>query len=161
MSEMIKAEPALAERLVRRLQTHDAVASMASLVGEMAAGKRPIFATGLGTSEHAAMGIAALLNDALDLPRGSQVQAIAALDVVRRPPPTGLVIGVTHEGGTPVTNEALAAARAAGARTAIVSVSDRSPAAALAELIVATEEQDQSWCHTVGYLSPLLVGTVV
>jgi glucosamine 6-phosphate synthetase-like amidotransferase/phosphosugar isomerase protein len=26
---------------------------------------------------------------------------------------------------------------------------------------VATEEQDQSWCHTVGYLSPLVAGTVL
>ncbi|MGI8998950.1 MAG: hypothetical protein ACR2GO_04520, partial [Candidatus Limnocylindria bacterium] len=27
--------------------------------------------------------------------------------------------------------------------------------------VVRTEEQDQSWCHTVGYLSPLLVGVVL
>ena len=27
--------------------------------------------------------------------------------------------------------------------------------------MIATEEQDQSWCHTVGYLSPLVVGLVL
>ena len=27
--------------------------------------------------------------------------------------------------------------------------------------MIQTEEQDQSWCHTVGYLSPLVVGTAL
>jgi fructoselysine-6-P-deglycase FrlB-like protein len=47
-------------------------------------------------------------------------------------------------------------ARANGAATAIVTVSERSPGAALADIVVATAELDQSWCHTVGYLSPIV-----
>jgi fructoselysine-6-P-deglycase FrlB-like protein len=66
------------------------------------------------------------------------------------------VIGISHEGGTWATNRALERARESGARVAIVTVTDRSPGAALAEIVVATEEQDQSWCHTVGYLSPIV-----
>jgi glucosamine 6-phosphate synthetase-like amidotransferase/phosphosugar isomerase protein len=27
--------------------------------------------------------------------------------------------------------------------------------------VITTGEQDQSWCHTVGYLSPLIAGTVI
>jgi glucosamine--fructose-6-phosphate aminotransferase (isomerizing) len=65
---------------------------------------------------------------------------------------------VSHEGGTVATNEALRAAAAAGATTVLITVSDRSPAAALADHVLGTQEQDQSWCHTVGYLSPLVVG---
>jgi fructoselysine-6-P-deglycase FrlB-like protein len=31
----------------------------------------------------------------------------------------------------------------------------------MADIVVTTDEQDQSWCHTVGYLSPILVGAAV
>ena len=81
----------------------------------------------------------------------------AALD----PPASGLVIGISHEGGTAATNRALEAARAAGARTAIITVSDRSPGAAIADIVVTTDELDQSWCHTIGYVAPLLAATAV
>jgi fructoselysine-6-P-deglycase FrlB-like protein len=73
----------------------------------------------------------------------------------------GVIIGVSHEGGTWATNLAMEAGRAAGCRIGLISVSERSPAAALADIVVATGEQDMSWCHTVGYLSPILVGVAV
>jgi fructoselysine-6-P-deglycase FrlB-like protein len=63
--------------------------------------------------------------------------------------------------GTAATNAALEAAKAAGARTAIITVTGRSPGAALADVVVETGELDQSWCHTVGYLSPLVAATAV
>jgi fructoselysine-6-P-deglycase FrlB-like protein len=69
-----------------------------------------------------------------------------------------VVIGFSHEGGTWATNQALAQSRRAGALTALVTVSGLSPGAKIAELVIPTGEQDQSWCHTVGYLSPLVVG---
>jgi fructoselysine-6-P-deglycase FrlB-like protein len=73
------------------------------------------------------------------------------------------VIGVSHEGGTAATIAALAAARAAGARTALLTVSSRSPGATVADpgLIVETGELDQSWCHTIGYVSPMLAAAAV
>jgi fructoselysine-6-P-deglycase FrlB-like protein len=107
------------------------------------------------------MGIAALLNEALDPGTGRDVRSIQPLETLAHPMTEGLLIGVSHEGGTHVTNEALRAARAAGARTALITVGGGSPGAALAEIVLRTEEQDQSWCHTVGYLSPLLAGVVL
>jgi glucosamine--fructose-6-phosphate aminotransferase (isomerizing) len=101
------------------------------------------------------MGIAALLR--ASGVRTSAAPAMAAL----LDPSDGLLIGVSHEGGTKITNAALAAARERGATTALITVSNRSPGAALADITVTTDEQDQSWAHTVGYLSPLLVGAVL
>ena len=158
MSEMIAAEPALAERLVRRLAADETLGQLADAVRTAASAGQPIVTTGCGTSEHAAMAIAALLNEALD---AGDVRSIQALESLRRPMTHGLLIAVSHEGGTHATNAALEAARAAGARTALITVSGGSPGASVADLVVRTEEMDQSWCHTVGYLSPLVAGVML
>ena len=163
MTEMIAAEPALAERLARRLPSQPAVAALAAAIRGAAASGRPVVTTGCGTSEHAAMAIAAFLDDALRAagvpdPRVASVQAF---ELSRRPPAAGVVLAISHEGGTWATIEALRVSRAAGASTGLVTVSSRSPGAAMAEQVVTTDEQDQSWCHTVGYLSPLLAGAVL
>ncbi|HET8777444.1 MAG TPA: SIS domain-containing protein, partial [Candidatus Limnocylindria bacterium] len=155
MTEMIAAEPALAERLVHRLATDDAVERVASQIREADATDQRIVLTGAGTSEHAAMGIAEILNEAL----GKMVaSAMPPLAVLRQVPGAALLIGVSHEGGTQMTNEALAAARDARVPTALITVCDRSPAGQIVDSVIRTDEQDQSWCHTVGYLSPLAVG---
>jgi fructoselysine-6-P-deglycase FrlB-like protein len=77
------------------------------------------------------------------------------------PPSRGLVIGVSHEGGTTATNAALEAARAAGAQTALLTAGTGSPGARLADFVVATGEMDQGWCHTIGYVSPILAAAAV
>jgi fructoselysine-6-P-deglycase FrlB-like protein len=163
MTEMIAAEPALAERLVRRLADDPALRALADEVRATADAGGPIILTGCGTSEHAAMVGAALLDDALRSAgvADSRVASVQAFERMGRPPARGLVIGVSHEGGTWATNEALRAAGDAGARTALITVSDRSPGAALVERVLQTGEQDQSWCHTVGYLSPMLAFAVL
>ncbi len=158
MSEMIAAEPAVAERLVRRLAKDAALDRVATEIREAAEGGRPVITTGCGTSEHAAMGIAMLLTEALGLAPGREVRAVQALEALRRPLRDGLLLAVSHEGGTHTTLEAMRAAQAAGATTALVTVGAGSPGAALADHVVTTEEQDQSWCHTVGYLAPLVAG---
>jgi glutamine---fructose-6-phosphate transaminase (isomerizing) len=158
MSEMIAAEPALAERLVRRLAADETLGQLADAVRAAVAKGHPIVTTGCGTSEHAAMAIAALLEEALDV---GEVRSVQALESLRRPMTHGLLIAVSHEGGTQATNAALEAARAAGARTGLITVGGGSPGAALAELVVRTEEMDQSWCHTVGYLSPIVAGVML
>lgn len=158
MSEMIAAEPALAERLVRRLAADEALGRLADAVRAAVAGGQPIVTTGCGTSEHAAMAIAALLSEALDT---EDVRTVQALESLRRPRAAGLLIAVSHEGGTHATNAAIEAARAAGARTALITAGGGSPGAALADLVVRTEEMDQSWCHTVGYLSPVVAGVML
>jgi len=157
MTEMIGAEPALAERLVRRLTADPAIPRLAALVRGAVADGRPILTTGCGTSEHAALMAAALLEDAL----GADVRSAQAFEVTRRPPAHGVMLAISHEGGTAATNDALLGAREAGAATALITVSDRSPGAGLADLLLLTEEQDQSWCHTVGYLSPLVAAAVL
>jgi fructoselysine-6-P-deglycase FrlB-like protein len=163
MTEMISAEPALAERLARRLPEQAALGALATAIRTAAANGEVVVTTGCGTSEHAALAVAALVDDALQAAgaRDRRVTSEQAFELARRPPSAGVVVAISHEGGTWATNEALRLARAAGATTALVTVSARSPGAALADLVVATEEQDQSWCHTVGYLSPLVAGTVL
>jgi glutamine---fructose-6-phosphate transaminase (isomerizing) len=158
MTEMIAAEPALAERLVRRLNDDPILGKLTVALEEAATGGQPIVTTGCGTSEHAAMIASALLNEVLD---GATAWPMQALEVARRPPRDGLLVAVSHEGGTWATNEALRAAHAAGSTTALITVSDRSPGAAVSDLVLTTGEQDQSWCHTVGYLSPMIAATAL
>ncbi len=119
--------------------------------------------TGCGTSEHAALAAAEILREAAraaDLPN-AQVSSEQAFELSLAPPTRGLVIGISHEGGTTATNAALKAAGEAGRSTAVITVSRRSPAGALAGIIVETEELDQGWCHTVGYLSPIVAAASV
>jgi glucosamine--fructose-6-phosphate aminotransferase (isomerizing) len=164
MTEMIAAEPGLARRLLGRLRTPEgAAARIATAVSQAIAARTPVILTGCGTSEHAAIGGVAILRDALAVAGVGAERALVsdgqAFELGLDPPRAGLVIGISHEGGTAATNRALEAARSAGARVAMITASDRSPGAALADqdLLVATGEMDESWCHTVGYLSPLLV----
>ena len=170
MTDMIEAEPAIAARILER---HEAVSSGAAELARIIrrtvrAGER-VVVTGCGTSEHAALGVADILRDAVRTadvrPPGHAARhepiAAQAFELSLDPPGGGLVIGISHEGGTAATNAALAAAREAGARTAIITVTGRSPGAALSDVVVETGELDQSWCHTVGYLSPLVAATAI
>ena len=93
MTEMIAAEPALAERLLRRLGEDPAVGRLAVLLRGAAAQGRVIVTTGCGTSEHAAMVAAELLTEALE---GTTVWPMQALEVARRPPRNGVLLAVSH-----------------------------------------------------------------
>lgn len=163
MTESIAAEPALAARIARRLVADGSAAALAAAVREAAAVGAPVLVTGCGTSEHAAMGAAAILRDAwrrAGLPGWGPVSA-QAFELAHEPPGGGLVIGVSHEGGTTATIAALEAARANGARTALLTASAGAPAAAAADTVLATVEMDRSWCHTIGYVSPLVAAAAV
>jgi glucosamine--fructose-6-phosphate aminotransferase (isomerizing) len=161
MTEMIAAEPALAQRLVRRLREQEGVGALAEAIRTATEKRRPVVITGCGTSQHAAMAVAELLTEALAPAAGQEVRAVEALPLVRRPLGAGILVGISHEGGTTATNAALEATRAAGGTTALITVGAGSPGAALADHLVTTEEQDQSWCHTVGYLSPIVAAIVL
>jgi len=163
MTEMIAAEPALAERVALLVHAQPALGSLARGIHQAATQHRAVWVTGCGTSEHAAMGVAAMLRTAL-VEGGVPDPWVASVQAFELPPqvaPGAVVVGVSHEGGTAATNDALRAAREAGATTALITVSDRSPGAALGDHLVLTQEQDQSWCHTVGYLSPLVAGAAL
>jgi fructoselysine-6-P-deglycase FrlB-like protein len=164
MTEMIAAEPALARRLLDRLSAIDGSASdLAEAVRAALAAGDPVIVTGCGTSEHGALAAAEILREAaaevgfVD----ATVTAEQAFELSLAPPARGLVIGVSHEGATGATNAALRAARDAGRSTAVITVSRRSPAGALADIVVETEELDQGWCHTVGYLSPIVAAAAI
>jgi glutamine---fructose-6-phosphate transaminase (isomerizing) len=163
MAEMIAAEPGLVGRIVERVTADGSAAALAGALREAAVAGQPVIVTGCGTSEHAALGAAAILRDAwreAGLPGWGPVAA-QAFELAQEPPGGGLVIGVSHEGGTAATIAALDAARAAGARTALLTASAGAPAAASAEIVLATVEMDRSWCHTVGYVSPLAAAVAV
>jgi glucosamine--fructose-6-phosphate aminotransferase (isomerizing) len=137
MQEMIEAEPALVEPIL----SSPAAAAAAALVR---ASGGPLVLTGCGTSEHAAMAGAELLGG----------RARDAFEASLDPQDGGLLIGVSHEAGTEATLAALRAAEARGARTVLITaLPERAPDG---PLVVPTPLRDRSWCHTVGYLSPLL-----
>jgi fructoselysine-6-P-deglycase FrlB-like protein len=163
MTDMIAAEPALARRLLGRLAGSGPAADLAEAIRATLAAGDPVVVTGCGTSEHGALAAVEILRDAareVGL-TGASVTAEQAFELSLAPPSRGLVIGVSHEGATGATNAALRAAREAGRSTAVITVSRRSPAGGLTDIVVETEELDQGWCHTVGYLSPILAATAI
>jgi fructoselysine-6-P-deglycase FrlB-like protein len=131
MEEMILAEPGIVDAIIGSEAAREAATWIADATR--------VITTGCGTSEHAAMAGAALLG------ARSRDAFEAALD----PQAGGVLIGVSHEGGTQATLDAL---NAASARTMLITASD----SRAADLAVRTPLTDTSWCHTVGYLSPLL-----
>ncbi len=159
MTEMIAAEPDLVERILARLSGPEspAAAVAARVIDAIHAGT-PVVIAGCGTSEHGAIAAAEILREATGSPLVSSAQAF---ELSLAPPTSGLVVAISHEGATGATNAALAAARASGASTALITVSRRSPGAALADLVVETGELDQSWCHTVGYVSPIAAAAAI
>ncbi|HET7182045.1 MAG TPA: SIS domain-containing protein, partial [Candidatus Limnocylindrales bacterium] len=171
MTEMIEAEPALAVRILDRLAADGSAARLAKLVREYAAAGRPILTVGCGTSEHGAQGVAEILSEALGVlgswtgagesMRPTAVQAFEALEDLAFAAHRSLVIGVSHEGTTWATMWALNRARLSGAASALITASDRSPWARAFDVVLATGELDRSWCHTVGYLSPIVAGMAV
>jgi glucosamine--fructose-6-phosphate aminotransferase (isomerizing) len=163
LTDMIAAEPALARRIIARVAASEEALELAAATRTAVREGGQVIVTGCGTSETAAMGMVEILRDGLRA--GGLADAIVssaqafelALDPLRR----GLVIGVTHEGGTSATNAAMRASREAGARAAVVTVSRRSPAGSVAEIVIETGELDQSWCHSVGYTSPMLAAAAI
>jgi fructoselysine-6-P-deglycase FrlB-like protein len=132
MEEMILAEPGL----VRDLLDNPAAAEAAEIIR----GAQPLITTGCGTSEHAAMAGAALLPGA---------RSRDAFEAWLDPQDGGALVAVSHEGETRQTLAALGAARA---KTVLITASET----ATADVVVRTPLHDTSWCHTVGYVSPLL-----
>ena len=165
MTDMIAAEPALAGRILDRLADPGGpAATLAAAVRATVEAGDPVIVTGCGTSEHGALAVAAILREAaragrpgdrLDL-GGAGLRALAGAAGPRsrhrhhprgrrRPPPTR----PSRRRDRPART------------TAVITVSRRSPAGALATIVVETDELDHGWCHTVGYLSPILAGAAV
>jgi glutamine---fructose-6-phosphate transaminase (isomerizing) len=166
MTEMIAAEPHLARRLLGRLTRRGSAAEqLAGAIRDALAAGQPIVVTGCGTSEHAAQGVAEILREAARaaglVQEPNAIVAAQALEAALEPQRSGLLIGISHEGGSAATNAAMHAARSNGVRVALITAGPASPGAALAGIVVTTDEMDQSWCHTIGYTAPLLTATAV
>src|SRR3954470_23735294 len=90
--------------------------------------------TGCGTSFHAAQ---------------TGGWAEQALELVLRPRQADVLVALSHEGDTPLTLEA---AQAFNGPVWLVTAKPDSPLGELAaEVLVATPEVEQSWCHTASY----------
>ncbi|HEY6892459.1 MAG TPA: hypothetical protein VI300_31930 [Solirubrobacter sp.] len=138
MEEMILAEPGLVAPIL---------ASSAALeAAEWIRETETVVVTGCGTSEHAAMAGAALLG------ARSRDAFEASLD----PQSEGVLIAISHEAGTAAT---LAAMHATNARTILITAKPEEETGA--NLVIPTPLLDTSWCHTVGYVSPLLALTAI
>src|SRR4051812_36792528 len=157
MQEMIEAEPKLVRSILDDPASEAGIARVAEAIRRGADVPR-VSVVGCGSSEHAAMAIAALIVDALSS-RQSDTSAIGsrqALEAALEPGSESALIAVSHEGETPATLAALKASRAS-LKVAITANPD-GPVASAADVILPTPLIDRSWCHTVGYLSPIAVG---
>jgi glutamine---fructose-6-phosphate transaminase (isomerizing) len=95
---------------------------------------RAIF-TGCGTSFHAAQ---------------TGGESVHALELVSEPQrEADVLVAISHEGGTPLTLEAVRAWQ--GPTWLITGAPESETAQAADEVVVATPGIEESWCHTVSY----------
>lgn len=158
-AEMVAAQPEFVEPILR-----DPAAKLAANLILMAARNgEPVVVVGCGTSEHGAQAIARLLDDGLRLAglRGGLVEARQALDAALDPRRGGVLIAVSHDGGTRATLLAAAAAKETGARVVLVTARRAGPIADIAGVALVSPFRDHSWCHTVAYAAAILAGGAV
>src|SRR4051794_25649126 len=148
MEEMIEAQPQVVERIASEADA----APLALLLRRPG----PHAVIGCGTGEHAAMGIAAILAEA-----GVQIAQRESFEALAEPQEGGSVTAVSHSADTWATVEALRAARARRSITGLITAVADGPGTAHADALLATPLEDRSWCHTVGYTSPLAAGMAV
>lgn len=147
MQEMIFGQPELPEMVA----AHPDTRRLANLLAEASERAEPVVFAGCGTSEHAARAAAAMMSAA---PSGARALARDAFEVALDPPATGLLVGISHEGRTQATIDALRTARSNGAKTALITACPSTGPEGVH--VIGTPRHDDSWCHTVAYTSPLL-----
>jgi fructoselysine-6-P-deglycase FrlB-like protein len=98
--------------------------------------------TGCGTSYHAALAC------------GPAAQALEL--VLGNAPPADVLVAISHEGGTPLTHEAVE--RFEGETWLITGTPDGPIARAVDHVVVATPEVEKSYCHTVSYVCAVAAG---
>ena len=112
----------------------------------------PVLFTGCGTSEHAARAAHAIVGDALP---DATLASRDAFETRLAPPTGGLVVAISHEAGTPATLDAARGASDGGAQAVLITAKPEGAPAGVEA--IRTPVHDRSWCHTVAYLSPLLL----
>lgn len=148
MHDMIRGQPAFVRETLDRLHEVDARTFLGTA--------RNLVVTGCGTSFHAAMIGARMLQEALG--DGTAVHAVHAYDLLHGfvLPADCMVLGVSHSGSTSTTNDALALARRSGVATRGLCGIPGSPMAEVAEsLLVIGSLHDHSWANTMSYTTQL------
>jgi fructoselysine-6-P-deglycase FrlB-like protein len=160
MEDMIAAQPSL---VVPILSATREAAAIAALIKKAVAARSTVVVTGCGTSETAAMAVADLLTEALKRTgvEAPLVHSRQALEANLDPWPGGVCLGISHDGSTRATLLAMEAARRSGASSALITARAQGAASAIADALIVTPLIDRSWCHTVGYLSPILAGKAI
>jgi len=148
MEEMISAQLDLPEQIAGGADA----ARLASHLRNAVEGGEPVLFTGCGTSEHAARAAHAIVAGALP---GARLACRDAFEARLAMPAGGLVVAISHEAGTGATLDAARGASDAGAQVVLITAQpERVPAGVEP---IGTPLHDRSWCHTVAYLSPLLL----
>lgn len=148
MHDMIHAQPAFVQETLDRLHDVDAPSFLGT--------PRQIVVTGCGTSFHAALLGARLLQQALD--GRVIVHAVHAYDLLHGAdvPRDTVVLGVSHSGTTSTTNQALGLARRSGAATrALCGLPDTKMEEVAEEVLVTGSVHDHSWANTMSYTTQL------
>jgi glutamine---fructose-6-phosphate transaminase (isomerizing) len=158
--DMVALEPSLAS-IVDELA--GPAAEVAALVQRAWESGRPVTVSGSGTSEYAAQAVAEILDDALRTAGapGGLAQARESFDA-STDPRGGVLLVASHGGRSRVAVDALEAAHQAGATTVLITAAGSdTPVARAADLRIDLPVADRSFCHTVGYLSPILVAASI
>ncbi len=158
MEDMIEAQAALPEMLGESLA--GSAPRLAEMLHAAAGAGEPVVVSAVGTSGHSARAVALILNGTMgESPvAAGPAEARESADQALAPRKKGLCIAISHGGLSASTVRALAAARAAGAKTALITAAGDTPARDLADVVLVTPLRDKSYCHTVGYTSPMLAG---
>ena len=123
-------------------------------VGAILAGKRRIHVVGIGTSWHAALAGAAILNG------GPETFAHNSFEFCTETPsvtPDDGVIVLSHRGTKRSSYEALDMARAKGAYTVAITSTDPGPRIQVADAGIRTVAQETSSAFTISYTTALTV----
>ncbi len=148
MHDMILGQPAFVRETLDRMREVDA--------REFLGGAKNLVVTGCGTSFHAAMIGARMLQEAF---RGrTTVHAVHAYDLLHGVvlPEDCSVLGVSHSGSTSTTNDALALARRSGVTTRGLCGIPASRMDEVAEsLLIIGSVHDHSWANTMSYTTQL------
>jgi glucosamine 6-phosphate synthetase-like amidotransferase/phosphosugar isomerase protein len=160
MEEMIFAQQGLPARILGD-ERADTVRLRDAALAAATAGA-PVVVMGCGTSEHAALVVAELLTESFRRAGlSARAEARQALDAALDPRPGGFALAISHDGGTRATQLALVAAHESGATTGLITACADEACWAGADHVVVTPVHDDSWCHTLAYVSAILAGARV
>jgi fructoselysine-6-P-deglycase FrlB-like protein len=156
MEDMIEAQVMLPQALGESLAS--SAPRLVEMLHAAADAGEPIVVSAVGTSGHSARAVALILNGAMgeSAVAAGPAEARESADGALAPRRRGLCIAISHGGLSTSTVRALAAAREAGAKTVLVTAADNTPARDIADVVLVTPLRDKSYCHTIGYTSPML-----